>query len=111
MIGLCYLIQVNIKQNRIASQFYIMMYMLCNSILAFEWDIVIMPETFMFPTSLSGFVIANEVVNLFGMTRRLYKNCLNFFIWIYLLARIYHQYGYYAINLFFAMGFHMCCSD
>ena len=50
MMGICYMIQIKIKQEGEASEFYIILFMACNSILAFEWDIIKMPKNLMMPT-------------------------------------------------------------
>jgi len=105
MIAICYMIQLKIKQEGKANQLYVLLFMGVNSVLAFEWDILTMPHILKFPAryifikintflfSIISMVMSNEVVNLFGMTRRLYKNLLNVCIWAYLLTRMYHKYG------------------
>jgi hypothetical protein len=50
MIAICYMIQLKIKQEGETNQLYVLLFMGCNSVLAFEWDILTMPNILVFPT-------------------------------------------------------------
>lgn len=60
-----------------------------NFVLALERDISLSPVKFIFPRSIIGVVMSNEVFNMIGMSARRDKNIVNAILWIYFLTRLY----------------------